>query len=496
MVKRRNWFRGLFGSSAARSTRDRWEFETRTQRQRPPRRRTPRVAARAENALAAREGRRGARAAQQTAASDVLQHGVWDDPDVRELQAFLIERGYVGKDDEVLEEDGRFGGNTEFALKAWQADNGLDVTGEISRDQLRSMETDAALARDRTHRIPLPRRRPAEPALPPDALGVETPRAAGMPMPRPSPYRNVESQVPLPRRSPARPDPLEALREEARQFGLRDDANIPAEGSTDGYRPMVQQGQAPQTRRFVSDTGMEAAPPYGQVPTHRPEPRDNGSPYRGNPAPLPQLGGAQIDPGRFAARPAPVQRLPTHPAAMEDTSHGMVPPIDPMQRAGASRVTVPWTSRQGPDAMEGAPRLPTSPHAALGGPNYGRPGPQKGDTVDRREAEDPIADVIRQMIDDGGPNKSWSGLPRREGEAIGVAKTVVPDDDGFFVQGLSDLQGFFGAPRLDRDHDYPQGTGPMKSVTGQKASGPVIRPDGPTRRSGVRLIPVQGDPFQ
>lgn len=54
--------------------------------------------------------------------------------DVAQLQTFLLAQGYDDK--QRLAADGEFGPTTQRAVKAWQKDNGLLVTGRVDRTQL------------------------------------------------------------------------------------------------------------------------------------------------------------------------------------------------------------------------------------------------------------------------------------------------------------------------------------------------------------------------
>ena len=63
---------------------------------------------------------------------DVLKKGMKDSIPVRRWQTLLKSLGYKGKDGKTdLAVDGSFGGNTEYATKNWQKNNGLTNDGVV-----------------------------------------------------------------------------------------------------------------------------------------------------------------------------------------------------------------------------------------------------------------------------------------------------------------------------------------------------------------------------
>lgn len=59
---------------------------------------------------------------------EILHIGM-NGPDVETLQDMLSAKGYTGKDGKPLELDGEFGENTDYALRCYQRDHGLDPDG-------------------------------------------------------------------------------------------------------------------------------------------------------------------------------------------------------------------------------------------------------------------------------------------------------------------------------------------------------------------------------
>ncbi|MDO4563620.1 MAG: peptidoglycan-binding domain-containing protein [Clostridia bacterium] len=59
--------------------------------------------------------------------------GIYSDNhgDIAQLQTFLNNRGYVGKDGKQLSIDGKYGANTKYAVMAYQRDMGLTVDGLV-----------------------------------------------------------------------------------------------------------------------------------------------------------------------------------------------------------------------------------------------------------------------------------------------------------------------------------------------------------------------------
>lgn len=64
----------------------------------------------------------------------VLRKGMKNIEAIKTLQRLLKQLGYKGKDNKILSIDGSFGGNTEFAVRWFQGDEGLEIDGVVGRD--------------------------------------------------------------------------------------------------------------------------------------------------------------------------------------------------------------------------------------------------------------------------------------------------------------------------------------------------------------------------
>lgn len=65
-------------------------------------------------------------------------------PEVKTVQRLLYAKGFKGEDGKVISIDGDFGRNTAYAVKAWQAELGLEADGWVGRDTWAAMLTKAA----------------------------------------------------------------------------------------------------------------------------------------------------------------------------------------------------------------------------------------------------------------------------------------------------------------------------------------------------------------
>ena len=64
----------------------------------------------------------------------VLKKGMKNIEAIKALQRLLNAQGYKGKNGKALEIDGSFGGNTDYAVRDFQADEKLEVDGIVGRD--------------------------------------------------------------------------------------------------------------------------------------------------------------------------------------------------------------------------------------------------------------------------------------------------------------------------------------------------------------------------
>lgn len=63
----------------------------------------------------------------------ILKKGMKNIEAIKTLQRLLKAYGYKGKDGKALEIDGSFGGHTDFAVRAYQADKKLEVDGSVGK---------------------------------------------------------------------------------------------------------------------------------------------------------------------------------------------------------------------------------------------------------------------------------------------------------------------------------------------------------------------------
>lgn len=63
----------------------------------------------------------------------VLRKGMKNIEAIKTLQRLLKQLGYKGKDNKILSIDGSFGGNTEFAVRWFQGDEGLGIDGVVGK---------------------------------------------------------------------------------------------------------------------------------------------------------------------------------------------------------------------------------------------------------------------------------------------------------------------------------------------------------------------------
>lgn len=63
----------------------------------------------------------------------VLKKGMKNIDSIITLQRLLVSLGYKGKNNQILELDGSFGGNTDYALRNFQQNKGLVVDGSVGK---------------------------------------------------------------------------------------------------------------------------------------------------------------------------------------------------------------------------------------------------------------------------------------------------------------------------------------------------------------------------